>query len=233
MRARPQRRDATRSASSSQSLLCGWVLVSRGGFLTWLGAWCGRPARAPLRGRRFARRLLRMMRRRRFAAQDNSNHCLGLRQQQLALLLAVLIAPFEAGLIGLARPSKRALKPTRPHCDAVRSETTVSSAMSSMVASWFSQTKQTYRDACRSRYEPAFKLACGRLPETDRDLCSQPTRSRLENTPCLREASRLRQVGHAFHSLCEALHIRRKLLHDSLASIGAGRPVEIRNDWPT
>jgi hypothetical protein len=36
------------------------------------------------------------------AAQDNSNHRLGLCQQQLALLVVVLIAPFETGLIGFA-----------------------------------------------------------------------------------------------------------------------------------
>ncbi|MHC2673277.1 hypothetical protein ACVI1J_005440 [Bradyrhizobium diazoefficiens] len=30
------------------------------------------------------------------------------------------------------------------------------------------------------RSDPAFKLACGRLPDTGRDLCSQPTLSRLE-----------------------------------------------------
>jgi len=41
------------------------------------------------------------------------------------------------------------------------------------------------------RRDPAFKLACGRLPESGRDLCSQPTLSRLENAPSLREAIRL------------------------------------------
>jgi hypothetical protein len=46
-------------------------------------------------------------------------------------------------------------------------------------------------DLDRLRNDPAFKLACGRLPDTDRDLCSQPTLSRLENAPCLREAIRL------------------------------------------
>ena len=30
------------------------------------------------------------------------------------------------------------------------------------------------------RCDPAFKLACGRLPDSGRDLCSQPTLSRLE-----------------------------------------------------
>src|SRR6476660_2551847 len=38
------------------------------------------------------------------------------------------------------------------------------------------------------RSDPAFKLACGRLPDTGRDLCSQPTLSRLENSPRLRDA---------------------------------------------
>ena len=46
-------------------------------------------------------------------------------------------------------------------------------------------------DLDRLRADPAFKLACGRLPDTGRDLCSQPTLSRLENAPRLREAIRL------------------------------------------
>jgi hypothetical protein len=46
-------------------------------------------------------------------------------------------------------------------------------------------------DLDRLRGDPAFKLACGRLPDTERDLCSQPTLSRLENAPRLREAIRL------------------------------------------
>ena len=33
------------------------------------------------------------------------------------------------------------------------------------------------------RFDPAFKLACGRLSETGDDLMSQPTLSRLENAP--------------------------------------------------
>ncbi|MGY4502259.1 hypothetical protein ACVWYH_006216 [Bradyrhizobium sp. GM24.11] len=41
------------------------------------------------------------------------------------------------------------------------------------------------------RSDPAFKLACGRLPDTGRDLCSQPTLSRLENAPRLRDVIRL------------------------------------------
>src|SRR6202046_2340185 len=41
------------------------------------------------------------------------------------------------------------------------------------------------------RVDPAFKLACGRLPDTDANLCSQPTLSRLENAPSLKDANRL------------------------------------------
>ena len=41
------------------------------------------------------------------------------------------------------------------------------------------------------RADPGFKLACGRLPDTGRDLCSQPTMSRWENAPSLREVIRL------------------------------------------
>jgi Transposase DDE domain group 1 len=41
------------------------------------------------------------------------------------------------------------------------------------------------------RADPAFKMACGRLPESGADLASQPTLSRLENTPDLRALIRL------------------------------------------
>ena len=41
------------------------------------------------------------------------------------------------------------------------------------------------------RCDPAFKLACGRLPDNGRDLCSQPTLSRLENAPGLKDVIRL------------------------------------------
>ena len=41
------------------------------------------------------------------------------------------------------------------------------------------------------RFDPAFKLACGRLPQTGRDLMSQPTLSRLENAPSWRELTRM------------------------------------------
>jgi hypothetical protein len=41
------------------------------------------------------------------------------------------------------------------------------------------------------RSDPGFKLACGRLPDTGDDLCSQPTMSRWENAPTLREVVRM------------------------------------------
>ena len=41
------------------------------------------------------------------------------------------------------------------------------------------------------RTDPGFKLACGRLPDSGADLCSQPTVSRWENAPTLREVMRM------------------------------------------
>jgi Transposase DDE domain group 1 len=41
------------------------------------------------------------------------------------------------------------------------------------------------------RHDPAFKMACGRLPDSGVDLASQPTISRLENAPNLRDLIRM------------------------------------------
>ncbi len=41
------------------------------------------------------------------------------------------------------------------------------------------------------RGDPLFKLAVGRAPESGRDLCSQPTMSRLENAPSRSEMGRM------------------------------------------
>jgi hypothetical protein len=49
-------------------------------------------------------------------------------------------------------------------------------------------------DLDRLRCDPAFKLACGRLPNSGIDLCSQPTISRWENAPALRDLIRLMGV---------------------------------------
>src|SRR3954462_2956262 len=39
------------------------------------------------------------------------------------------------------------------------------------------------------RGDPGFKLACGRLPDSGKDLCSQPTISRWENAPTRHEVA--------------------------------------------
>lgn len=53
-------------------------------------------------------------------------------------------------------------------------------------------------DSDTLRSDPLLKLVCGRLPETDADLASQPTISRLENAPdaraCLRMAETLGEL---------------------------------------
>jgi hypothetical protein len=49
-------------------------------------------------------------------------------------------------------------------------------------------------DADTLRVEPLFKLACGRPPEARRDLASQPTLSRLENSPDSRACYRMAQA---------------------------------------
>ena len=46
-------------------------------------------------------------------------------------------------------------------------------------------------DADTLRTDPLLKLACGRLPETEPDLASQPTISRLENAPGRRDCLRM------------------------------------------
>jgi hypothetical protein len=51
-----------------------------------------------------------------------------------------------------------------------------------------------YEDASdldRLRGDPAFKLACGPLPDSGGDLCSRPTVSRWENAPNLKTVVRL------------------------------------------
>jgi Transposase DDE domain group 1 len=49
------------------------------------------------------------------------------------------------------------------------------------------------------RSDPALKLACGHLPDSGRDLCSQPTMSRCENAPGLREVIRLMRAMVALY----------------------------------
>jgi hypothetical protein len=55
------------------------------------------------------------------------------------------------------------------------------------------------------RTDPGFKLACGRLPDTGAELCSQPTMSRWENAPTLREVIRM---SHAMADIYCASYAR-------------------------
>ncbi len=66
-------------------------------------------------------------------------------------------------------------------------------------------------DALRS--DPAFKMAVGRLPESGRDLCSQPTISRLENLP---GATALKRMMAAMVDLfCDSFdEVPRRILLD-------------------
>src|SRR5271165_3042603 len=50
------------------------------------------------------------------------------------------------------------------------------------------------------RTDPGFKVACGRLPDSGDDLCSQPTVSRWENAPTLREVVHGNQQLALFHA---------------------------------
>ena len=57
-------------------------------------------------------------------------------------------------------------------------------------------------DLDRLRCDPAFKLACGRLPDSGTDLCSQPTVSRWENaTDRLRSRVSLRSPTRSASSV--------------------------------
>jgi hypothetical protein len=66
-------------------------------------------------------------------------------------------------------------------------------------------------DALKS--DPAFKIAVGRLPESDDDLCSQPTISRLENLP---GATALKRMMAAMVELfCDSFdQVPRRILLD-------------------
>ncbi len=75
-----------------------------------------------------------------------------------------------------------------------RDPTRVTHTLADMIRARVFAIAMGYEDADdldHLRRDPAFKLACGRLPDTGDDLCSQPTLSRLENAPGLRDVIRL------------------------------------------
>jgi Transposase DDE domain group 1 len=108
-------------------------------------------------------------------------------------------------------------------------------------------------DALRS--DPVFKLAVGRLPESGNALCSQPTMSRLENTPSKVEIARMmaamvdlfcaswarppaaitldiddtldRVHGHQQLSLFNAHYDERCFLPIHIYEAGSGKPVAV------
>ena len=105
------------------------------------------------------------------------------------------------------------------------------------------------------RTDPALKLACGHLPESGAALASQPTVSRLENTPGLRDLIRLGRVmidlycasyrappeaivldiddtvdvvhGHQQLSLFNAHHDERRFLPIHVYDTATSRPVAV------
>jgi hypothetical protein len=115
-----------------------------------------------------------------------------------------------------------------------------------------------YEDAddCDSlRADPVFKMAVGRLPESGNALCSQPTMSRLENTPSKVEIARMmagmvdlfcaswarpptaitldiddtldRVHGHQQLSLFNAHYDERCFLPIHIYEAGSGKPVAV------
>ena len=63
-------------------------------------------------------------------------------------------------------------------------------------------------DLDQLRFDPAFKIGCGRAPETDQDLMSQPTLSRLEN---LADWRALARIGIGFIDLfCRSFRLAPK-----------------------
>ena len=78
--------------------------------------------------------------------------------------------------------------------DDPRSPTMVTHSVASILRARVLAIACGYEDANdlgRLRGDPAFKLACGRLPDSGVDLCSQPTVSRWENAPDLKTVIRL------------------------------------------
>ena len=105
------------------------------------------------------------------------------------------------------------------------------------------------------RFDPLFKLAAGRAPESGHDLCSQPTMSRLENMPSRIETARMTAVlvdtfcrsfpqapatitldidntcdrghGHQQMSLFHAHHDTRCFLPIHVYHVESGKPVVV------
>ena len=81
------------------------------------------------------------------------------------------------------------------------------------------------------RFDPAFKLACGRLPESGRDLMSQPTLSRLENAPSWRALARMGlSMIDLFCNSCERVPSRIVLdIDDTADTVHGGQQLALFN----
>ena len=89
-------------------------------------------------------------------------------------------------------------------------------------------------DLDRLRFDPAFKLACGRLPDSGGDLCSQPTISRWENAPTLREIIRLdRRDGRSLLRRATRSRPRRLSWTSTTRSMSCTAISNCRNSMPT
>ncbi len=98
----------------------------------------------------------------------------------------LLLREIENGL-GLAERLSSCLKDKRDPSGTTHSQADMIRARMFAIACGYEDCD----DLDILRFDPAFKLACGRLSETGDDLMSQPTLSRLENAPSWRELGRM------------------------------------------
>jgi hypothetical protein len=83
------------------------------------------------------------------------------------------------------------------------------------------------------RRDPGFKLACGRLPDSGDDLCSQPTMSRWENTPSLREVVRMTYETATSRPVAVLLRPGKTPSGDEVRRHLRRLVRRIRRHWPT
>ena len=83
------------------------------------------------------------------------------------------------------------------------------------------------------RTNPAFKLACGRLPESGADLMSQPTVSRCENGPGLRDLVRLGRVIVDLYCASYATPLRQSCSISTTRSTSCMAISSYRSSTPT
>ena len=98
----------------------------------------------------------------------------------------LLLREIENGL-GLAERLSSCLKDARDPLSTMHTQADMIRARMFAIACGYEDCD----DLDVLRFDPAFKLACGRLSETGADLMSQPTLSRLENAPSWRELGRM------------------------------------------